>query len=184
MKLLVPACRAAALSLAAMFGATGSAAQGLNHPNSLDDPPTLVAHFPHYGDSAISDIRLRGSVRNIDYSIAAARTDAHIIFDISLAGRSVQLRLRKEDFPDIDLRTIREGVSDEFEPLALRFGVEYGELGGCSDSVETPRRLSIFFNVEGRISASRLSAQGCHVVWHQLSLEQTAPNFYSATVQD
>lgn len=184
MKLLVLIYRAAALSLAATLGATGSVAQVTDNPSSLDDPPNLVAHFPHYGDSSISDVRLRGSVRNIDYSIAAALTDAHIVFDISLAGRSVQLRLRKQDFPEIDLRTIREGVNSESEPHTLRFDVEFSELGGCFDTVRSPKRLLIRFSVEGRISGSWLTAEGCQLVWHQLNLVRTAPAAYSATVGD
>lgn len=178
MRLFVPACCAAALSVAAIFGATASGSQGLHKP------PSRVAYLPNYGDSSISDVRLRGSVRNIDYSIAGALTDAHIIFDISLAGRSVQVRLRKEDFPEIDLRTIREGVASETEPDTLRFSVEFSELGGCFDAVTTPKRLVMQFNVEGLIAGSWITAEGCALVWHQLNLVRTAPNVYSAAIED
>lgn len=58
MKLCAPAYRAAALFLAAIFSATAGLAQGLDNPNSLNEPPSLVARFDGYGDSSISDVRL------------------------------------------------------------------------------------------------------------------------------
>jgi len=155
-----------------------------SHGQGLDDPPSLVTHFADYGDSSITDVSLRGSVRNIPYSIAAARTGIYIIFNISLRGRSTRLRVLREDFPEIDLRTIREGVNHESEPETLRFEVQYSQLGGCFGNGETPRRLLISFNVQGRVSASRLTAEGCQLSWRRVRLMQTGAGIYSASSRD
>jgi hypothetical protein len=170
--------------LLAMLTMTSASGQDPRYPNTLDEPATLTATFDGYGESSISDVRLRGSARNVDYSIAAARTEARVIFDITLAGRSVQLRLRQKAFPDIDLRTIREGVVRDSGLHILTFDVEFSEFGGCFASAKTPRRLLISFDVRGRISLSKLIAEGCEQSWHRLKLVRTAPATYSATVQD
>jgi hypothetical protein len=120
----------------------------------------LVSSLENYGDTEIFEMRMRGSVRNIDYSIGATRTEAHIIFDIYLAGRSVQLRLRREDFPEMDLRTIREGVASDNEPHTLRFGVAFGEPGECFGTPTLPKKLAIRYNVEGCFPAPGLLERG------------------------
>jgi hypothetical protein len=142
----------------------------------------MVSRFENYGATSISETSMRGSVRNIDYSIAATRTQAHIIFDISLAGRSVQLRLRREDFPDMDLRSIREGVASDNEPDTLRFAVDFSEMGGCIEPPTTPKKLLIRYNVEGLLSGSWETVDGCESVSHRLNLVQVGPAIYSATV--
>jgi hypothetical protein len=143
----------------------------------------LVSSLENYGDTEIFEMRMRGSVRNIDYSIGATRTEAHIIFDIYLAGRSVQLRLRREDFPEMDLRTIREGVASDNEPHTLRFGVAFGEPGECFGTPTLPKKLAIRYNVEGLLSGSWATREGCKSVWYELDLVQTGPSAYSAAVQ-
>jgi hypothetical protein len=173
--------RVAALFLAMSLPACVD--QRLNGRSVLDDPATYVSRFENFGDTSISETMMRGSVRNIDYSIAAKRTEAHIIFDISLAGRSVQLRLRREDFPEMDLRTIREGVASDNEPHTLRFAVEFSELGGCIKPPTTPKKLSIRYNVEGLLSGSWDSVEGCELVLHELNLVQVGPATYSAVVR-
>jgi len=137
----------------------------------------LIIDLPNYGDSLITDTRLRGSVRGFDYSISASRAGDHTIFHISLNNRSVSLEIPSRDFHNLDLRTIREGVGQS-EPITLSFEVQYGTLGGCFGSVR-PRKLLITFDISGTISASSLGNKNCNLVWHELTLSQRAPSIYS-----
>jgi len=178
MKLYKLTRNGATLALLAVLGSTASASQG------VDDPPSLVAHFRNYGDSSVSDIRLRGFAQGLEYVIAGSKTEDQIVFDIALADRAVQLRIPKTDFPGIDLRTIREGISEGLELRTLRFDVEFGALGECFADPESPQRLVVAFDVDGQISASRLAANGCELGWQSLGLVPTGASSYTASTVD
>lgn len=160
----------AALCLVIIFGTTSALGQ--------ERDPRLIVDLPNYGDSSIIETRLRGSVHGLDYSISALRMDNRVVFDIIINNLSVRLEIPNSDFPDLDLRTIREGITHESEPATLSFDVEYGNLGGCFGDSRR-QKLLISFKNDGLIAVYNLNNDRCSLVWHQLDLVQTAPSVYS-----
>lgn len=162
-----------AASLVGIVGAC-NVAQGAT------DQEKILSHFRNYGRSSINSLRLEGSVEGANYSVAGARRSTEVVFDVSLEGNAIQLHFGNEQFPNIDLRSITEGMDIDNSPHSLSFDVKYGEPLDCFVDDDGRSLLAVSINSDGLVSVSRLATHGCQVTWHEVHMVRTGSSTFSA----